>query len=269
MTSAKSKSISVDSLEMTFTSEHGGSVQAMAPTSLDIAPRQFVAVVGPSGCGKSTLLNILAGFITPTGGSARIGGEEVTGPDIDHGVVFQDYALFPWLNVIDNVGFGLERMGVDKARRYETAAKYLELVGLKEFAYQRPNELSGGMKQRVAIARAFATDPSVILMDEPFGALDALTRSFLQRQLLHLWQKHKKTILFITHSVQEAVYLADRIIIMTSRPGTIKLDMPVDLSYPREFSDSAFREIEKHIFNELDEELAKTFDLQGGGMYLG
>jgi ABC-type nitrate/sulfonate/bicarbonate transport system ATPase subunit len=260
----KSKSIDVSALGMVFSSDRG-EVRALQPTDLHIMPGQFVAIVGPSGCGKSTLLNILAGFLTPSAGTAKIGGEPVTGPDIDHGVVFQDYALFPWRSVIDNVAFGLEQMGVARSRRYEIAENYLSVVGLKEFARRRPSELSGGMKQRVAIARAFATDPSVILMDEPFGALDALTRRFLQQQLLHIWQEHRKTILFITHSVQEAVYLADRIIVMTARPGTIKSDHEIFLPRPRDYTSDAFRDMEKVIFADLDAELEKSFSLAGEG----
>lgn len=264
--SIKSKSISIQQLEMTFASQaNANKVQALLPTDLEIEAGQFVAIVGPSGCGKSTLLNILAGFLSPTEGKASIGNEQVSGPDIDHGVVFQDYALFPWLSVIDNVAFGLEQMGVNKTRRMKIAAEYLDLVGLKDFAQAKPKALSGGMKQRVAIARVFATDPSVILMDEPFGALDALTRRFLQNQLLRIWQEHKKTILFITHSVQEAIYLADRVIVMTARPGSIKSDIKVDLEYPRDFTAENFRTLEKQVYNQLDEELAKTFDLQKNG----
>jgi ABC-type nitrate/sulfonate/bicarbonate transport system ATPase subunit len=261
----KSKSIGVSGLEMTFSSSRGA-VHALKPTDLQVPAGQFLAVVGPSGCGKSTLLNILAGFLTPTGGAARIGDEPVTGPDIDHGVVFQDYALFPWRSVIDNVAFGLEQQGVPRGKRYEIAQSYLAVVGLKDFARRRPRELSGGMKQRVAIARAFATDPSVILMDEPFGALDALTRRFLQQQLLRIWQQNQKTILFITHSVQEAVYLADRIIVMTARPGTIKSDYMVDLPRPRDYASDRFREMERVIFSDLDAELAKSFDLSVEGV---
>lgn len=264
MARAKSKSIATDDLEMTFASAHG-SVQALMPTTLTVPAEQFVAIVGPSGCGKSTLLNILAGFLKPTGGSAEIGEEPVTGPDIDHGVVFQDYALFPWRSVIDNVAFGLEQMGVSRRQRYDIALNYLGMVGLKDFAKQRPKNLSGGMKQRVAIARAFATDPSVILMDEPFGALDALTRRFLQQQLLKIWQEHKKTILFVTHSVQEAVFLADRIIVMTARPGRIKSDHRIDMPHPRDFAADDFRALERRIFADLDAELAKSFDMSFGG----
>lgn len=254
-------------LEMTFLSRDGNRVTALAPTSVDIAPGEFVALVGPSGCGKSTLLNILAGFLTPTGGEARVGDEPIVRPSIDRGMVFQDYALFPWLSVIDNVCFGLERKGIARAERIKIARDYLSMVGLQDFADKRPSELSGGMKQRVAIARVFSTDPSIIFMDEPFGALDALTRRFLQHQLLEIWQRHRKTIVFVTHSVQEAVYLADRVIVMTARPGRIKLDQKIELPHPREFMDDAFRDYEKLVYAQLDEELAKTFAFETKGVF--
>ncbi len=254
-----SKSIEVRNLAMTFESDDGTKVNALAPTDLEIEPGQFVAIVGPSGCGKSTLLNILAGFLEPSEGEASIGKVPVSGPSIDHGVVFQDYALFPWLTVLENVSFGLKSQGIGRSERNEISMHFLDVVSLRDFADKRPRELSGGMKQRVAIARTFATNPSVILMDEPFGALDALTRRFLQQQLLKIWSESRKTVLFITHSVQEAVFLADRIIVMTARPGRIKSDFLIDLEHPRDFSSDAFRKIEKSVFDSLDEELAKTF----------
>jgi len=263
------KPISIQGLGMIFTSHAGEPVEALRPVTMEIAPGSFVALVGPSGCGKSTLLNILAGFIKPTSGSAHVGGRPITGPDMDRGMVFQDYALFPWLSVIQNVEFGLERKGLAKAERRGVAEEYLKSVGLEEFADKRPAELSGGMKQRVAIARAFATEPSIILMDEPFGALDALTRRFLQHQLLQIWQAHRKTIVFVTHSVQEAVYLADRVVVMTARPGRVKLDRPIELSHPRDFAADAFRDLERQIYEQLDEELAKTFNLEAGAGFAG
>lgn len=267
MDAPHAKPVAIRGLGMTFTARDGSSVCALEPVSMDITPGEFVALVGPSGCGKSTLLNILAGFISPTTGEALVGGERITRPDIDRGMVFQDYALFPWLSVIDNVAFGLERKGIAKAKRIAIAESYLALVGLQDFARRKPAELSGGMKQRVAIARVFATDPSIVFMDEPFGALDALTRRFLQHQLLEIWQRHRKTILFVTHSVQEAIYLADRVVVMTARPGRIKLDQKVDLAYPRDFTSDAFRDFEKLIYGQLDEELAKTFDFEARGVF--
>lgn len=259
------KGISIKRIGVTFNAESGDPIEAVRPLDLEIEPGEFIALVGPSGCGKSTLLNVLAGFIKPSGGTAVVGDEPVTAPNIDHGMVFQDYALFPWLNVIDNVSFGLERQGIGKAARYEIARENLAMVGLEDFAEKRITELSGGMKQRVAIARVFATNPSIILMDEPFGALDALTRRFLQHQLLEIWQRNRKTVVFVTHSVQEAIYLASRVIVMTARPGRIKLDQKIDLEHPRDFSSGAFRKMEKLVYDQLDEELAKTFKLEGGG----
>ena len=258
------KGISILQVGVTFNADSDDPVEALQPMDLEIEPGEFIALVGPSGCGKSTLLNVLAGFIKPSTGKALVGNEVVVKPDIDHGVVFQDYALFPWLNVIDNVAFGLERQGIGKTERLRRAQENLDMVGLTDFSTKRVHELSGGMKQRVAIARVFATDPSIILMDEPFGALDALTRRFLQHQLLEIWQRNRKTVLFITHSVQEAIYLADRVVVMTARPGRIKLDMKIELEHPRDFTSDSFRAYEKTIYDQLDEELAKTFQLEGG-----
>ena len=187
----------------------------------------------------------------------------VQGPDIDRGMVFQDYALFPWLDVLGNVEFGLERKGLPRRRRREVAMRYLNMVGLADFADKRPRELSGGMKQRVAIARAFATEPSIIFMDEPFGALDALTRRHLQHELLRIWQEHRKTVVFITHSVVEAIYLADRVVLMTARPGRIKTELPIDLPHPRDPTSDPFRTLERRIYADLDEELAKSFRMEG------
>lgn len=266
-TGLNTKGISISRIAVTFNADTPNPIEALSPIDLEIEPGEFIALVGPSGCGKSTLLNVLAGFIRPSAGEALVGNEPVSKPDIDHGMVFQDYALFPWLNVIDNVAFGLERQGVAKAARYEKAMRNLDMVGLKDFAEKRVNELSGGMKQRVAIARVFATDPSIILMDEPFGALDALTRRFLQHQLLQIWQDNKKTVVFVTHSVQEAVYLANRVVVMTARPGRIKTDQRINIPHPRDFASSAFRDHEKRVYDQLDEELAKTFKLEGGGLF--
>ncbi len=258
------KGISIRQVGVTFGADTEEPVEALQPVDLEIEPGEFIALVGPSGCGKSTLLNVLAGFIKPSTGTALVGDEEVLKPDIDHGMVFQDYALFPWLNVIDNVAFGLERQGIAKAERLRRAQENLDMVGLTEFSNKRVHELSGGMKQRVAIARVFATDPSIILMDEPFGALDALTRRFLQHQLLEIWQRNRKTVVFVTHSVQEAIYLANRVVVMTARPGRIKLDRKIELEHPRDFSAANFRAYEKTVYDQLDEELAKTFQLEGG-----
>jgi len=257
------KSLSLRGLAKSYATADGRTIEALLPIDLDIAPGEFLTVVGPSGCGKSTMLNILAGLVSPSSGDARVGGALVTGPDIDRGMVFQDYALFPWLDLVGNIEFGLERKGVPRRERRKIAMRYLEMVGLADFANKRPRELSGGMKQRVAIARAFATEPSIIFMDEPFGALDALTRRHMQYELLRIWQQHRKTVVFITHSVVEAIYLADRIVLMTARPGRIKAELPIELSHPRDPTSDEFRVIERRVYAELDEELAKSFSMEG------
>jgi NitT/TauT family transport system ATP-binding protein len=210
-----------------------GKTVALQNVSFDVKKNEFVSVVGPSGCGKSTILNIIAGLTEPSGGTVKVGGKVVMGPGKERGVVFQQYALFPWKTVIENVAFGLKLQDIPKRQCRETAEKYLELVGLKDFRDAYPKELSGGMKQRVAIARAYAVNPEVLLMDEPFGALDAQTRVQLQENLLSTWENERKTCFFITHDVEEAVFLAQRIIVMSARPGRLKEIIEVDLPYPR------------------------------------
>ncbi|ASQ92563.1 MULTISPECIES: ABC transporter ATP-binding protein [Streptomyces] len=206
---------------------------ALGQVSLDIGDREFVAVVGPSGCGKSTLLSMVAGLVEPTSGTVTVDGAPVAGPGPDRGVIFQQYALFPWLTVRGNVEFGLKLARVPAAERRRRAEHAIELVGLADFADALPKTLSGGMKQRCAIARAYAVDPEVLLMDEPFGALDALTRVQLQDQLLDTWTQERRTVLFITHDVDEAVYLAGRVVVMAARPGRVHRIIDVDLPYPR------------------------------------
>jgi len=202
---------------------------ALNAINLDIQEGQFVAIVGPSGCGKSTLLDILAGLSQPTSGEVWLDGQPVSGASLDRGVVFQQYALFPWLTSLDNVAFPLEAKGVPKSERYAIARRHLALVGLNGFEERYPHQLSGGMKQRVALARSLAHDPSVLLMDEPFAALDAQTREMLQTELLRLWEQTRKTIVFITHGIDEAIYLGQKVAVMTSRPGRIKqiIDNPL------------------------------------------
>ncbi|WP_353807620.1 ABC transporter ATP-binding protein [Agromyces sp. SYSU T00194] len=224
--------ISVREVSKTFPLK-GEEFVALDRVSLDIADNEFVTVVGPSGCGKSTLMNVLAGLETPSGGEALVDGKSVSGPGPERGVIFQQYALFPWLTVRKNVEFGLKVAGVSKAERRERAEHFIEMVGLQQFADALPKMLSGGMKQRCAIARAYAVNPSILLMDEPFGALDALTRVKLQEQLLETWSAEKRTVMFITHDVDEAVFLANRVIVMAARPGRIFDVIDVDLPYPR------------------------------------
>ncbi|WP_413381109.1 ABC transporter ATP-binding protein [Alkalihalobacillus sp. 1P02AB] len=203
--------------------------QAITDVSLDIKAGEFLVIVGPSGCGKSTLLDLLAGLTLPTSGTITLDGKEITGPSLNRGIVFQQYALFPWLTTLGNVTFGLEEKGYSKPERIKKAKEYIKLVGLEGFESRYPHELSGGMKQRVAIARSLAYEPDVLMMDEPFAALDAQTRETLQEELLRIWKKTKKTIVFITHGIDEAVFLGERVAVMTSRPGQIKEIVEIDL----------------------------------------
>lgn len=224
--------VRIDNVRKVFDTR-GGEMVALNGVSLDIRENEFITVVGPSGCGKSTLLNIIAGLLEPTSGKVYCNGKEVTGTGTDRGVVFQQYALFPWLTVKKNVMFALEMRGMKKKEAAAEAGKYLEMVDLTKFADHYPKELSGGMKQRVAIARAYAADPEVLLMDEPFGALDAQTRTQLQSELITTWEKEKKTCFFITHDVDEAIILGQKVIIMSARPGRIKDIVEVNIPHPR------------------------------------
>ncbi|MGV9778053.1 ABC transporter ATP-binding protein [Streptosporangium sp. NPDC003464] len=211
----------------------GSDFAALDRVDLDIADGEFVTVVGPSGCGKSTLMNVAAGLLEPAEGSVLVDGVPVRGPSPQRGVIFQQYALFPWMSVRKNVEFGLKIAGVGAAERRARAQYFIDVVGLTDFADALPKTLSGGMKQRCAIARAYAVDPTILLMDEPFGALDALTRVQLQDRLLDTWSRERRTVLFITHDVDEAVYLANRVIVMAARPGRVHRVIEVDLPYPR------------------------------------
>jgi NitT/TauT family transport system ATP-binding protein len=215
--------------------------------SLSIADREFVSLIGTSGCGKSTLLNLAAGLDKGNGGDIRVDGVKVNGPGLDRGVVFQEFALFPWLTVLDNVAFGLKTKGVAKAERQVTAQKYVDLVGLSGFEDYHIHRLSGGMRQRVGLARALAIDPSVLLMDEPFGALDAQTREVMQAALTEIWDRTKKTILFVTHDIREAVYLSDRVVVLSGRPAEVTLELPIVLDRPRNRHDSAFQAYERQL----------------------
>ena len=205
----------------------GGETRALDGVSLQIRPGEFVSIVGPSGCGKSTLLHVVAGFTAPTSGVATLDGRPIVGPGADRGVVFQQYSLFPWLTVHDNVAYGLKARGVRRAERARVVDALLARCGLRDFARHYPEQLSGGMRQRVGIVRAIANEPRVLLLDEPFGALDAQTREVMQEILLDLWQRFRTTVLFITHDVDEAVFLSDRVYVMTARPGTIKLELEI------------------------------------------
>ncbi|HEY9207374.1 MAG TPA: ABC transporter ATP-binding protein [Candidatus Methanoperedens sp.] len=222
----------IKNVSRTFTAK-GVMVQALDNLNLEVRDEEFICILGPSGCGKTTLLRIIAGLDKPTSGEILLDGARIENPGQERGMVFQDYSLFPWRTVIDNIAFGLEVMGVDKEKRYERAREYLKLLDLEKFENSFPYELSGGMRQRIAIVRAIINNPTLLLMDEPFGALDAQTRNIMQAELLRIWEKKHKTILFVTHSVDEAVYLADRIVVMSGRPGTVKEIFNVDLPRPR------------------------------------
>ena len=224
--------VKIDGVKKIFNGR-SGEMTALNGINMDILDNEFVCVVGPSGCGKSTLLNIIAGLMEPTSGSVYVDGKKVQGTGVERGVVFQQYALFPWLTVKKNVEFGLKLKNLPKDEIEETAMKYIRMVDLEKFANAYPKELSGSMKQRVAIARAYAVNPEVLLMDEPFGALDAQTRTQLQSELLKTWQEERKTCFFITHDVEEAIILAQRVVIMSARPGRIKEIVEVDIPYPR------------------------------------
>ena len=229
--------IAIERVGKTFPVRGGGEVAALRDMAFDVAEGQFLVLVGPSGCGKSTLLDLLAGLTAPTTGRVLLDGTEVTGPALDRGIVFQQYALFPWRTALRNVEFGLEAKGLGRRERAEVAAHYLDLVGLGGFADHHPHELSGGMKQRVAIARSLAYDPDVLLMDEPFAALDAQTRDSLQDELLRIWRRTGKTVVFITHGIDEAVYLGQRVVVLTSRPGRVKEVVDIDLGPRDEIED--------------------------------
>jgi NitT/TauT family transport system ATP-binding protein len=211
----------------------GAMVQAVKDVSLRVQPSEFVSLIGPSGCGKSTILSIVAGFLNPSTGEALLDGVPITRPGSERGVVFQQYSLFPWLSVRDNVEFGLRMEGVPKSKREQSARTLLNLAGLLAFENHYPDQLSGGMKQRIGIVRALATSPQVLLMDEPFGALDTQTRVVMQEILTNMWQQFRISVLFITHDIDEAIFLSDRIYVMTSRPGRIKAEITVPLPRPR------------------------------------
>ncbi len=235
---------------------------ALNNVSLEVKKGEFLALVGPSGCGKSTFLDIVGGMTQPSGGTVYIDGKPINGPALDRGIVFQGYALFPWRTARENVEFGLEAKGTPRSERETIARKYISLVGLSGFEDRYPYELSGGMKQRVAIARALAYDPDVLLMDEPFGALDAQTREILQVELLKIWEGTHKTILFVTHSIDEAVFLADRVAIMTARPGVVKNIVDIGLPRPRQDEETKsspeFAKLRHDIWGLVKDEVAKS-----------
>ena len=248
--------VSIQGVEKKYNTRKG-EVVALNGVDFDIKENEFICVIGPSGCGKSTLLNIIAGLLEPTSGQILVDGKPINGTGTDRGVVFQQYALFPWLTVKKNVEFGLKLKGLSKEECDAIAMKYLKMVELEKFADSYPKELSGGMKQRVAIARAYAMNPEVLLMDEPFGALDAQTRTQLQSELLKAWQEENKTCFFVTHDIEEAIVLATRVVIMSARPGRIKEVVDIDIPYPRDqetkMSDRVI-ELKNHIWGQVYQE---------------
>jgi len=232
-----------------------GEVEALAPIDLAIPKGEFVCMIGASGCGKSTLLRIIAGFEEPTTGDVSIDGKVITGPGRDRGMVFQDYALFPWMTVRENISFGPRQRQLPRDEIDKTTDEFVRMVGLERFADRYPNQLSGGMKQRVAIARVLANDANILLMDEPFGALDALTREQLQNELLQIWKRTGVTTIFVTHSVEEAVLLADRVLVMSAGPGRIDSDFHIDLPRPRDVSSPEFNALRRDVARRLTSHL--------------
>ena len=252
--------IVVDHISHLYRPPRGREVLALDAVSLEVRRSEFIALLGPSGCGKSTLLYLIGGFLPVEKGDIRIDGKAVAGPGPDRGIVFQHFALFPWKTVRGNVLYGLERQGMPKAEREKRAMEYIELGGLHGFDDSYPSQLSGGMKQRAAIARTLAFDPKILLMDEPFGALDAQTRGLMQMELLRIWQRTPKTVIFVTHDVQEAVLLSDRVAVMTARPGRIKtiVDTKFDKNDPDIFKNKFFVEKVDEIWNLVKDEAIKA-----------
>ncbi|MCP3406987.1 ABC transporter ATP-binding protein [Bradyrhizobium sp. CCGB01] len=249
----KNFSLSYDSIE--------GPVRAVTDTQIHVRPGEFVSIVGPSGCGKSTLLNAVAGFLKPTTGIVTVDGERVNGPSAERGMVFQQYSLFPWKTVRENVEFGLKMRGMPRSQRERAARTLLGLAGLEAFEKHYPEKLSGGMKQRVGIVRALATGPKVLLLDEPFGALDAQTRVIMQQILTNMWQRLKISVLFVTHDIDEAIFLSDRVYCMTARPGSIKAEIPIPLERPRQQSmmmSSEFLALRRGLMSLIREESIKA-----------
>jgi NitT/TauT family transport system ATP-binding protein len=243
----------------------GREVVALDGIDLDVAAGELVCLLGPSGCGKSTLLNAVAGFSPPTSGTIVANGRPVTDTGPDRAMVFQEYALFPWMTVERNVAFGLEMKGTPRAQIRERVDRLLRQLNLHEFKDRFPKDLSGGMRQRVAIARVLAIDPPMLLMDEPFGALDALTRRTLQDELLRIWAALKKTIVFVTHGIEESIYLADRVVVMTYRPGTVKRIVPITLPRPRDTAAPEFNALKREISQLVMEEQARHAEAEAAG----
>ena len=258
--------IQAKDVSLTFRPKNREPVAALRELSLDVGKGEFVSIVGPSGCGKSTFLNILLGLIKPDTGLMQLNGSRISGPGQDRAMVFQEFGLLPWRTVIGNVELGLELKGVEASVRRGRAQELIEMAGLAGFESHYPHELSGGMKQRVGLARALATDPEVLLMDEPFAALDAQTRDLMQAELLQIWERTKKTVIFVTHSIEEAAYLSDRVVVMSARPGKTKTIIRINLPRPRDYEmrlSAKFNEIKAEIWNALKDELTGRRDGDG------
>lgn len=240
--------LSVENVSMTFKRD-GNSTPVLENINLEVGDGEFVCLLGPSGCGKTTLLNAMAGFLSPTSGEIHVGGESVRGPDPRRIFVFQERGVFPWLTVEGNIGFGLFKL--PRGEREERIAHYIKMVGLQGFEKAYPPELSGGMKQRLEVARALAVNPDMLFLDEPFGALDSITRLVMRRELLRIWEAERKTIIFVTHDIDEAVQLADRVVVMSARPATIQQIVDIDIPHPRDISSARYLELRDGIFKQI------------------
>lgn len=258
--------LDIENVGLRFATRRGGEVVALSNLHMQIPDKQFAVIVGPSGCGKSSLLDLVAGLKEASSGVCKVNGKAVFGPGAERGMVFQNYSLFPWLSVQKNVEFGLALRKVPERERVTRARHYVHAVGLKGFEDAYPSHLSGGMKQRVAIARALANDPEVLLMDEPFGALDSQTRSVMQELLIDIWETHQKTVLFVTHDIDEAIFLGDVVYVMSARPGRIIDTIPIDLPRPRKYelvTTPPFIELKRRIQKNLHHEVQKALALAG------
>jgi NitT/TauT family transport system ATP-binding protein len=252
----------IDQVSRTFPARQGHApTRALEPIDLTVGTNDFVTILGPSGCGKSTLLRIVAGLDRPTSGRVLLDGREVTGPGADRGMVFQSYTLFPWLSVRENIAFGLRERGVGEAERHKIADTFIQRIGLSGFENHWPRQLSGGMQQRTAIARALANDPTILLLDEPFGALDNQTRVLMQEMLLGIWERDQKTVLFVTHDIEEAIFLGSRVLVMSARPGRIKADIRIELPHPRSYkikTSPEFVALKERLVEEIRAEALKV-----------